>query len=134
MDMDKVFDLIGAEREAQDVKWGDQSGHTLERWVTILFEEAGEAAKAVLEEDVEGLRLELVQVAAVAVAVLEALEPNSGPKAVRVLPYGESGCIPANRTDCPYRGDVACWSGSGDSGCGSCCGGYNGGDYVLCSG
>jgi NTP pyrophosphatase (non-canonical NTP hydrolase) len=48
-------------------------------WLAILTEEVGEVAKAILEGaegalDVEPLRRELVQVAAVAVAALEALE------------------------------------------------------------
>ena len=72
--MDRIFELIRAERAAQDAKWGDQSGNSPERWGCILTEEAGEAAKEVLEEDVDALREELVQVAAVAVAWLEVLE------------------------------------------------------------
>ena len=41
--------------------------------VAVLTEEVGEVARAALEHDTDGLRLELVQVAAVAVAWLEAL-------------------------------------------------------------
>ena len=41
--------------------------------MAILTEEVGEVARAALEHDTDGLRLELVQVAAVAVAWLEAL-------------------------------------------------------------
>jgi hypothetical protein len=40
---------IATERKAQDDKWGDQSRHSLLRWYTILAEEVGEVAKAVLE-------------------------------------------------------------------------------------
>ena len=56
--------LIEIEREAQDEKWGEQH-HSDEKWLAILLEELGEAAKAVLEEDEEGLLEETVQVAAV---------------------------------------------------------------------
>ena len=57
-------DLIEIEREAQDEKWGEQR-HSDEKWLAILLEELGEAAKAVLEKNEEGLLEETVQVAAV---------------------------------------------------------------------
>ena len=71
--------LISAELARQDRKWGDQSAKPMLLWLAILTEEVGEVAKAILEGaegalDVEPLRRELVQVAAVAVAALEALE------------------------------------------------------------
>ena len=56
--------LIEIEREAQDEKWGEQR-HSDEKWLAILLEELGEAAKAVLEEDDEALLEQVVQVAAV---------------------------------------------------------------------
>ena len=48
--MDRIFELIRAEREAQDVKWEGQ-GNSHERWLTILTEEVGEVAREVLEDD-----------------------------------------------------------------------------------
>lgn len=57
-------DLIQMERNAQDEKWGEQR-HSDEKWLTILLEEFGEAAKAVLENNDEALLVEVVQVAAV---------------------------------------------------------------------
>ena len=57
-------DLIQLERNAQDAKWGEQH-HSDEKWLTILLEELGEAAKAVLEENDGALLAEAVQVAAV---------------------------------------------------------------------
>jgi hypothetical protein len=42
--------------------------------LTVLVEEVGEVARAVLEGDTASLRAELVQVAAVAVAWIEALD------------------------------------------------------------
>lgn len=41
--------------------------------VAVLTEEVGEVARAALEHDTDGLRIELVQVAAIAVAWLEAM-------------------------------------------------------------
>ena len=52
--------LIQIEREAQDEKWGEQR-HSDEKWLAILLEELGEAAKAVLEKNEEGLLEETVQ-------------------------------------------------------------------------
>ena len=57
-------DLIQIERNAQDEKWGEQN-HTDEKWLAILLEELGEAAKAVLEGDEVGLFQEVTQVGAV---------------------------------------------------------------------
>ena len=56
--------LIQTERNAQDKKWGEQR-HSDEKWLTILLEEIGEAAEAILEENDEALLVEVVQVAAV---------------------------------------------------------------------
>lgn len=86
--MQKFLDLIKEERGRQDKLWGQQN-HTLERWYTILGEEFGEVGKEICElgyaKDSEyhkgleayhhqQLRDELVQVAAVCVAILEAQE------------------------------------------------------------
>lgn len=46
----------------------------------VLGEEVGEVAKAILEDDYEGLRTELVQVAAVAVAFLEEMGLREMPR------------------------------------------------------
>ena len=74
--MDRIFELIRAEREAQDVKWGDQSGNSQGRWLVIMMERLGELARVLLNSTLEDARSELIQVAAVAVAWLEALEPK----------------------------------------------------------
>ncbi len=86
--MENVLNDIREERARQDAKWGDQSGHSDYVWNAILGEEAGEVAKAVLEHEIAyamledirdelvlgDIRDELVQVAAVAVAWIEALD------------------------------------------------------------
>lgn len=90
--LDLVLNDVARERDAQDEQWGQQD-HDGTIWATILGEEYGEACKAVLynkytpyattEHDALGrayearvalLRKELIQVAAVAVAWVEALD------------------------------------------------------------
>jgi len=70
------------ERKRQDAKWGEQN-HKPSTWLMILGEEVGEANKAALEAMINGkfqedlivkYRDELVQVAAVAVAAVEAFD------------------------------------------------------------
>jgi Lar family restriction alleviation protein len=77
-----VFADIAAERERQNATfphsnipyWKDDEGIKF----TVLVEEVGEVARARLEHDRPGLRHELVQVAAVAVAWIEALDATEG--------------------------------------------------------
>lgn len=78
-----IYQLIDAERKRQAAQWdgphewgeGDCSSRAVRREVktTVLAEECGEVARAVLDKSDTALRAELVQVAAVAVAWLEAL-------------------------------------------------------------
>lgn len=64
---------------------------------------------------------------------LNVLSYNEDPpgREVEVVPYGSQGCKPKNPTDCPYRGEMACVSGSSDSLCGGCVG--YGTSFALCS-
>lgn len=69
-----VFD----ERVSQDEKWGVQE-HDDYVWNAILGEEVGEVAQALIDHEFKGtdhkdVRAELVQVAAVAVAWIEAID------------------------------------------------------------
>jgi hypothetical protein len=93
MDTDSVHSVLGdifAERERQHAKWGQQD-HDIANWFLILAEEVGEAAKDACEftfvehmgEPDRGayqcamllrLRSELIQVAAVSCAMVEAIE------------------------------------------------------------
>lgn len=59
------------ERCRQIAKWGEKD-HDHGLWVLILLEELGEAAEASLEGDAHGYRRELVQAAAVVLAMIEA--------------------------------------------------------------
>ena len=75
----KILNEVRQERKRQDEKWGEQN-HNPADWLMILSEEVGEASKAALEakfvHDDGGLRYrkELIQVAAVAVAMVESLD------------------------------------------------------------
>jgi len=66
---------ITTERGRQDAKWGPQN-HDFPKYYQILNEELGEASKAFLEKDPTNLRVELIQCAAVMVAMLECGDRN----------------------------------------------------------
>lgn len=64
------------ERDRQDAKWGTDDNHEPEVWLTILTEEVGELAECMLHKrfggpEAKNLHTELVQVAAVALKMLE---------------------------------------------------------------
>lgn len=92
----KILNEIAAERKRQDAKWGEQNWNPVE-WVAILGEEFGEVSKEALEyyfnkkmgtvpdqpkdvqfqqERLQDYRKELIQVAAVALAMIQSLERN----------------------------------------------------------
>lgn len=76
------------ERKRQDEKWGEQDHGDL-YWLGILAEELGEVAKAIIETQVGhpgDTRMELTQLAAVALAWLEAMNRRIETYA---LPAGE---------------------------------------------
>jgi hypothetical protein len=75
----RIRDDIDTEREREDAQWGVQD-HSDERWVSIITEELGEAARSInLHEGPFYTRKEIVHVAAVAVAWLEALDRQLPP-------------------------------------------------------
>lgn len=72
---------VSRERDSQDAKWGEQN-HDPFCYLAILGEEVGEANEAALDlRFADGtrqhLREELIQVAAVAVAMVECLDRNA---------------------------------------------------------
>jgi NTP pyrophosphatase (non-canonical NTP hydrolase) len=82
--MYEIFQEIAAERQRQDAKWGEQNHSPIE-WCAILGEEVGEVNKAALERhfeyatgvtDLSEYRKELIQVAAVAVSMIQCLDRN----------------------------------------------------------
>lgn len=85
---DNVYDDVKKERDNQDSKWGQTNHHPLE-WLCILGEGVGEANKAACEAHFSGYqrtgywehyREELIQVAAVAVAMVQSFDRNGSPK------------------------------------------------------
>jgi len=79
-----ILSLVQDERDCQQRKWGIQT-HSIPEWMTILGEEYGEACKAGLESEYRGeplknLEKELVQVMAVALAILEGVKIKDGEK------------------------------------------------------
>ena len=84
--METIFEQIRAERARQDAMWGQQNHKPIE-WVAILAEEVGEVSKEALENHFKqyypdydshlNYRKELIQVAAVAVAMIESLDRNN---------------------------------------------------------
>lgn len=91
----RVLSDVAAERRRQRDQWGEQIEHVDLVWLGILTEEVGESAQAALHDTFGGkaagtLYAELVQVAAVAVAWLEALhargaKPMPGEDALEAL-------------------------------------------------
>lgn len=76
---DRAVHAVVQERHRQEEKWGVQR-HSWPEWITILTEEVGEAAQEACNEhfhdhgDLSRMKEELVQVAAVAVAMVEHIE------------------------------------------------------------
>jgi len=80
--MENIFKEIKEERNRQDEKFGQQNHSPIE-WCAILGEEIGEVNKAALEtyfnypkapETYQDYREELIQVAAVSVAMVECID------------------------------------------------------------
>lgn len=70
---ENILKEVGQERERQEKKRGEQN-HEPPKWFTILMEEVGEACKAELDKKEEWYRFELIQVAAVAVAMIDSFD------------------------------------------------------------
>jgi len=80
MSRESIIAEILSERKRQDIVFGEQN-RTPTKWVSILAEEVGSAAKQANNFDVTGnelnlrrYELEIIQVAAVALVTLECLE------------------------------------------------------------
>ena len=75
MKKEDIVKLILSERNKQDVKWGEQN-HDIYKWLAILGEEIGEVNKAALEDQYDEVIDELIQIAAVSIAMIESLDRN----------------------------------------------------------
>lgn len=82
---ERVLSEVRDERLRQDARFGEQNHHAF-TWIAILMEEVGEVSRAALEhhfddyelDNLDGYREELIQVAAVAVAMVESLDRKRG--------------------------------------------------------
>jgi len=74
---EEIYHLIQIERTLQNHKWGTQNHDPL-YWLGILMEEVGEVAKALIEhnQSYSEVNEELIQVAAVAVAMIDSINRN----------------------------------------------------------
>jgi len=95
-----AVEAVSAERRRQHEKWGEQN-HDMMTWLAILHEETGELAEACLHEKfggpaAENVMLEAVQVAAVALQIVEFLQRG----------MGAGGCTP-NENKMSYRRSAA---------------------------
>ena len=82
LDRLKKYNIVDIEMNKQVKKWGVQN-HNPHVFNTILVEEVGEVAKAILKTEGEGntmswqdVQEELIQVAAVAMSMIESIERN----------------------------------------------------------
>lgn len=94
----QIMQDIAEERLRQDQKWGVQN-HDHFTWLGILMEEVGESSKAALEHrfghaPARLYREELVQVAAVAVAMLECYDRHHDAEGQVYLAGPIKGCAP----------------------------------------
>jgi NTP pyrophosphatase (non-canonical NTP hydrolase) len=72
MKRELIFDEIRKERDRQDAKWGPLPRNLSDMiWLTVIIEEVGEVAQAILKQDWMNLKDEVIQVIAVCVAYLE---------------------------------------------------------------
>ena len=67
-----VLEQVLAERESQDLKWGDQTFNSDDHWTVILTEDLGEVAREVFESRETAMYNEIIQCAAVCFAWAEA--------------------------------------------------------------
>ena len=86
--MNNIIEEVRQERFKQDEKWGEQNHYPV-GWNAILGEEIGEVAKEVVEftfydknskqsehQTLKNMRVELIQSAAVVIAMIESLDRN----------------------------------------------------------
>ena len=92
-----ILEKVREERERQEKLWGQQN-HNPAIWLMILGEEVGEAnqayceayfakGKGIIHNELRHLRTELIQVAAVAVAIVESLDRNEIAEIEREIDY-----------------------------------------------
>lgn len=114
---------VKEERERQNAKWGEQN-HNILRWLGILGEEFGEVSKVVedvnygkfasIEEYHRQLEYELLQTAAVAVSMVEAIRRGKGteqPPYCNCYACVERGSLFPNRVESKEHGQETAKAG-----------------------
>jgi NTP pyrophosphatase (non-canonical NTP hydrolase) len=77
MNRQEIYAWIDEERDSQDLKWGPNRRQNPHTWLSILVEEVGEVAKAILQNNTSGLCEELIQCCAVIIAWLESIQEEN---------------------------------------------------------
>jgi len=75
--MNKVFDDIRIEREAQDIRWGGEAHddqHAPEEWLDFIWRQVDRANDLIGTRADEEYRKRLIKIAALAVAAVESLD------------------------------------------------------------
>jgi NTP pyrophosphatase (non-canonical NTP hydrolase) len=82
-DRARIIEAINKERDRQDHNFRPMP-HNMPPtgWLTVITEETGEVARAILEGDVAGYEKELIQVAATAVAAIEDLHKGDSSRSL----------------------------------------------------
>jgi NTP pyrophosphatase (non-canonical NTP hydrolase) len=106
--MQSILSEVEQERKRQDLKFGTPPrSRKPPLYLAVLMEEVGEIARSILEGDSDNYRVELIQVAAVAVAAIEDFDCGNSTYAI------ESVCKPiVYKNDnwncgCEFAGDRA---------------------------
>lgn len=78
----RIFADIAEERQRQDAKYQRTWDQDIFVMYAVLGEEQGEVARAILEQDAAAVRRELIELAAVAVAMIEGIDqrPSHAPQ------------------------------------------------------
>ena len=91
MTFDEIVEAIKVERDRQDRKWGvGFNGRDDSFWLSILVEEVGEVANAIIEFEEHHTEVELIQVAAVVFSWLQYRTPYGDQPASHIV-RGELG-------------------------------------------
>ncbi len=73
--LEKILHDIVEERTRQDAKFGVTRKLTPTEWLPILVEEIGEFAMAICDESAyDHMRMELIQIAALSIAIIQDLD------------------------------------------------------------
>ena len=100
--MSIIQDIL-KERERQDAEHGKDRNLLPSEWLLILGEEFGEVCTGIANWDIDNIREEAVQVAAVAIAMIECIDRNREDQNIKTRGPG----LPPHICDnCGWEGDL----------------------------